>query len=322
MHLEPFRSYALVSLVILAAINPQLARAKGLRAGTLISNTASASYDSGGARQTVNSNEVQIRVDELLDVAVASQDSAPVPASGNGVLTFRVTNSGNGPEAFVLTADSAVAGNPFDPTVTMLVVDTNGDGNYGEGDAAISNGGVIGPLDPDTFLTLFVVLDTTSAPDGQSARVELTARAQTGTGTPGTVFAGQGDGGGDAVAGGSRADDSATGAVITSVASVTLQKSATIADPFGGSEPVPGAVVTFEIVAQISGSGSVAELVITDTVPAATTYRSGSLRLQGTGLTDAADGDAGQASPSGIAVQVGGAQVGSNPTVLFDVIID
>jgi len=312
----------LIGLAVAIAALPQLARAEGVRAGTLISNTASASYDSGGARQTVSSNEVQIRVDELLDVAVASQDSAPVPSGGTGVLTFRVTNSGNGPEAFVPTANSAVAGNPFDPAVVTLVVDSNGDGIYNEGDAAVANGGTTGLLDSDAFVTVFVVLDTASAPDGQTARVELTARAQTGTGTPGTVFAGQGDGGGDAVAGGSGADDIAAGAVVTSVASVVLQKSATIADPFGGSEPVPGAVVTFQIVAQISGSGSITDLAITDAIPATTTYRSGSLRLDGTGLTDAADADGGQASASGIAVQVGTAQAGSNPTVLFDVVID
>ena len=322
MFVRLLRSIPIIGLVVASAAVPHLARAEGVRAGTLISNTASASYNSGDARQTIESNEVQIRVDELLDVAVASQDGAPVPSGGNSVLTFRVTNTGNGPEAFVLTADPAVAGNPFDPAVVTLAVDSDGDGIYGDGDTIVANGAAFGSLDPDAFVTVFVALDTANAPDGQTARVELTARAQTGTGVPGTVFAGQGDGGGDAVAGGSGADDSATGAVVTSVASVSLQKSAAIADPFGGSEPVPGAVVTFEIVAQISGSGAIADLAITDAIPAGTTYRAGSLRLDAAGLTDAADGDAGQASAAGIAVQIGSAQAGTNPTVLFDVVID
>lgn len=291
-------------------------------AGTVISNTASASYQTGGAQQTVQSNELQIRVDELLDVAVASQDSAPVPASGSSVLTFRVTNTGNGPEAFTVTADPAVAGNPFNPTVVALALDSNGNGIYDEGDAVLANGGALPPIDPDAFVTVFVVLDTAGAPDGQTARVDLTVRAQTGTGAPGTLFAGQGVGGGDALAGGSGADDSATGAVLASVASVSLQKSAIIVDPFGGTEPVPGSVVTFEIVAQIAGSGAIADLAISDAIPTGTTYRAGSLRLDGTGLTDAADGDAGQFSAAGIAVQIGSAQVGTTPTVVFDVIID
>lgn len=297
-------------------------RAEGVRAGTLISNTASATYDTGGAQQTVISNQVDVRVDELLNVAVTSQNGAPVPSSGGSVLTFRVTNTGNGPEAFVLTVDPAVAGNPFNPVLETLAIDSNGDGVLDDGDAIIANGGATPVLNPDASVTVFVTLNSANAPDGQTARVQLTATAQTGAGAPGTTFAGQGDGGGDAVAGASGADDGAQGAIVTTVAAVTLQKTASIADPFGGTEPVPGALVTFEIVARVSGSGTVANLAITDAIPAGTTYRIGSLRLDGTALTDAADADAGQASPTNVAVTVGSAAGGTSPTVTFNVVIN
>lgn len=298
------------------------AHAEGVRAGTIISNTATASYESGGAGRTVQSNTLEFRVDELLDVAVASQDGAPVASSGQATLTFSLTNTGNGPEAFVLTADPAVAGNPFNPAIVTLAVDSNGNGIYDEGDQILANGGLGPVLNPDASVTVFVIVDTEDAPDGQTVQVALLAKAQTGTGAPGTVFAGQGEGGGDAVAGASGADDQAQGAIVTSVSAVALLKSATVADPFGGSEPVPGAIVTFTIVAQVSGSGSVANLRVADQIPASTSYRAGSLQLNGAPLTDAADADAGQASASGIAVQLGTVAAGENPNVTFDVIID
>ena len=46
------------------------AQAGGVTAGTLIENTAIASYDEGGVPRSVNSNTVTVRVDELLDVTL------------------------------------------------------------------------------------------------------------------------------------------------------------------------------------------------------------------------------------------------------------
>lgn len=308
------------ALTMLAIAAP--ASAEGIRAGTLIENTASATFRTNGIERTISSNSVQIRVDELLNVAIASQDGAPVTSSGRSVLTFRIANTGNGSEAFTLTADPALAGNAFNPAVVTLAIDSNGNGIYDDPDTIIANGGVTDAITPDGSVTVFVVLDDGGAPDNQTARVQLTAAAVTGTGTPGTTFAGQGDGGGDAVAGTSGANDDATGAIVTSAAAVALQKSATIVDPFGGTQPVPGAVVSFEIIARVSGSGAVNGLNITDVIPAGTTYSPNSLRYNGTALTDAVDGDAGRASASGVAVAVGTAVGGTSPTITFDVIIN
>ena len=52
-------------------------------------------------------------MDELLDVSVASTDGGDVatfPGATNQVLTFRVTNAGNGNESFVLSALDTVGG--------------------------------------------------------------------------------------------------------------------------------------------------------------------------------------------------------------------
>src|SRR3546814_5763964 len=87
---------------LLAALAlPTQAHAAGTRAGSTISNTASASFDNGAGTQTIDSNKVDLRVDELLDVTVDSSDPADVattPGATGQLLTFSLTNNGNGQE--------------------------------------------------------------------------------------------------------------------------------------------------------------------------------------------------------------------------------
>ncbi len=134
------------------------------------------------------------------------------------------------------------------------------------------------------------------AADGGNSKVKLLAQAATGSGTPGTVFSGAGADGVDAVAGLSGADDDDAGEIVASLASVSLTKSATVADPFGGTQPVPGAIITYTIAAAVTGSGSATGLRVSDTFPTSTTYVANSLTLDGSALTDGTDSDAGEAS--------------------------
>lgn len=313
---------ALASVCALMA--PGIAFASGVAAGTLIQNTASATYTSGTASGTVNSNTVTVKVDELLDVAVAGLTSTPaVAGASNVVLEWEVTNTGNGPEAFNINVDPAVAGNAFDATVVSIVID-DGDGVYEPGvDQVISNGGATPSIAADGTLKVFVIVSLPgTATDGQTSQVQVTATAATGSGTPGTVFAGQGDGGGDAVVGSSTATQADNDTLIASLASVALTKSASIVDPFGGSQPVPGAVVTYTLTATVSGTGNADNLHVTDIIPAGTTYQAGTLTLDSAPLTDAADADAGQGSSSGIDVNLGTVAGGTTKTVKFDVKIN
>lgn len=301
------------------------ALAAGVPAGSLIQNTATATFSQGAASQTVSSNTVTIQVDELLDVAVASLDGGNVPLTSSGaVLRYQVQNTGNGPEAFVLQIDPAVAGDDFDPVVTQIAWDSNGNGIFDAGvDAIVANGTAAPVLAPDAIGQVFVVSNWSSPPaDGSRADVRLTALAVTGTGAPGTIFAGQGQSGGDAVVGAQMAQGNALGSLITQSATVNLTKSAVIADPFGGTEAVPGALVTYTLVATVAGSGSVSGLVVSDPIPAGTTYRANSLRLDAAALTDAPADDAGTASASGIAVDLGTVAGGASHSVMFTVTLD
>lgn len=314
------------AIVMLSLGQPYTANAEGVSAGTLIRNTAVASYDDGSGPRTVDSNTVTVRVDELLDVTLTSLDSGPVVGRpGEAVLTFELTNQGNGPEAFRLSANTAVGGNDFDVSFRAIAIDSNGNGLYDEGvDEVLTAPQTTATLSPDAALTLFVLV---TVPDGvsdsETSNVDLTAEAATGTGTPGTVFAGEGVDGGDAIVGSTSALAVARGSLINTIASVALNKSVTLRDPFGGTSAVPGTIASFTIEASVTGTGSAANLVVTDLIPDGTTYVPGSLALDGTALTDIADSDAGTATDAeGISVNLGNVEAETQHAITFNVVID
>ena len=304
------------------------ALAAGTPAGTNITNVATATYElPNGDETSVDSNIVTLKVDELLDVSVAWGDPADVatsPALTGQVLKFTVTNGGNGAESFTLATIANGGGDDFDPAVTSIVLDSNGNGAYDAGvDTLYTSGGNDPELDPDEALTVFVLSSIPAgASDGHRGRVDLTAVAKTGSGAPGTSFAGLGQGGGDAVVGATGGDAEDDGYYRVAAASVAFVKSATVADAFGGDSSAPGSTITYTLAATVSGSGSVANLRVSDPIPAGTTYQAGSLTLEGNPLTDAADADAGSFSGTGVAVGLGSVAAGSTRTITFQVKID
>ncbi len=315
-------TYALAMALAVTIASPQQALAAGTRAGSTISNTAQASFDNGAGTQTVNSNPVNLLVDELLDVTVASSDPADVPTTPgatNGVLTFEVTNTGNGKEKFGLTTIANGGGDDYDPTVTQIYLD-NGDGVFDSNTDTLYVPGNNDPdLDPDAKIKVFVIASTPgSVSDGNRGTVQLVASAKTGTGAPGTSFSGAGEGGGDAVVGSTGADGNDNGAFVVTSATVTLVKSAVVADPFGGADPLPGSTITYTIVATVAGNGSISGLTITDPVPTNTTYVAGTIKLNGATLTDSSsDADAGNFDGSKVTVALGSVSGGQTRTITF-----
>lgn len=316
---------ALPALLIALGV-PQMASATGTRAGTLINNTATATYDEGGPTIQVNSNTSSLRVDELVDTIVTwgnPSDVITTPGATSQVLTYQVTNTGNGQEAFTLATVANIGGDQYDPTVNQIVID-NGNGTYEPGIDTIYTPGSNDPvLTPDQSITVFVISTTPAGvTDGNRGGVRLTATSTTGTGAPGTSFAGQGEGGGDAVIGTTGGDGADEGYYRVSAATVALVKSASVSDPFGGSDALPGATITYTIVATVTGGGSLNNLTINDTTPTGSTYKPGSITLGGTSLTDAADADAGRFNSNAIAVALGTVAGGQTRTVTFQVTIN
>mgnify|MGYP001794268970 CR=1 FL=1 len=315
-----------LSFAFAASLVAHPASAGGISAGTLIENTATATYEDGGTSRTVTSNTVTVRVDELLDVTVTSLNSGPISAApGELVLTYEVTNQGNGPEAFELVANPTIGGNEFEVTVESLAIDSNGNGVYDPGvDAILASPETTPDLAADETVTVFVIVtvpDTVA--DEEVSDVELTASAVTGNGAPGTIFAGQGEGGGDAIAGTTTASGVAVGTLVGRVTTLDLAKSVDLLDPFGGESAVPGTLATFTLTASVVGSGTIDDLTITDAIPDGTTYAAGSLLLDAAPLTDASGDDAGEASDTdGISVDLGTVSGGATHTITFDVTID
>lgn len=301
-----------------------LAWAKGVPAGDVIESKAQAKFDNGKGAQTVESNTVSILVDEVLDAALSSLNAGPVATGpGSAILAFELTNSGNGPEAFRLTVNPAVVGDDFDPEIGGIAVDTNGNGVYDPGIDQPLASAVTDPLAADSSVKLFVLLTVAAnVANGSEGRVELTAEALTGTGTPGTLFDARGVNGGDAIVGLSGAASKASGTVVMGTTSVNLVKSAAIADPFGGITVMPGATITYTIMTQVEGIGSVDNLVVVDGIPAGTTYRPGTLKLGGVPLTDSPGDDAGKASAAGVEVTLGTVAGGNAQSITFQVSIN
>ena len=315
------------TIALLAALAlPMQAEAAGTRAGSTISNTASASFDTGAGTTTVDSNRVDLLVDELLDVTVDSSNPGDVPTTPGAqgqVLTFLVTNNGNGIEAFGLTTIANAGGDDYDPVVSQIYID-NGDGLFDAGTDTLYTPGANDPsLNPDQGVTVFVIATTPgSVADGNRGIVSLVAAAKTGTGDPGDSFAGQGEGGGDAVVGSTGADGQDAGTFVVSAATVTLVKSAVVTNSLNTADPIPGATITYTIVATVAGSGSVSGLAITDDIPADTSYAPGSITLGGSALSDAVDADAGNYNGTRINVALGTVAGGQTRTVTFRTTID
>lgn len=320
------RGFAAAAIVCAALAVNAPAFATGTVAGTDIDNIAEATYDTPSGPVTIQSNMVRIKVDELLDVTVVTTDPgdiATAPGAVGNVQTFRVTNTGNGDEAFRLTATTGIGGDDFDPTLTQIILDTNGNGVYDPGvDTTYVAGSNDPVLQPDQSTIIFVITSTPIAvSNGNRGTTNFLAVAVTGSGAPGTSFANAGQGGGNAVVGTTGGDADANSFLAVQAASVSLVKSALIVDPFGGNRPVPGATITYSLVATISGVGSLNNLVISDPVPAGTTYRANSTTLEAAALTDAADADAGNYNGTRISVSAGNVPAGQSRTVTFQTVI-
>jgi len=289
---------AVTALALYAVFASDDAFAVGIPAGTTIDNTASVSYSVGTVTATSTSNTTSVTVAEILDVVVTVQTpSVPVaPGSTQQVIRYRVTNTGNGPETFHLVMNDAIAGDQFDPVAASpsIYLDTDGNGTLGAADAAYVAGTNDPALAADGFVTVFVVNSIpNSVIDGNIGRSSLSADARTGSGAPGTVYAGQGAAGTDAVVGTTGAIALGTGEYLVQGVSIVAAKSQAVVDQFGGTTPVPGARINYTIAVSATGTGSATGVIFADNIPANTTYVPGTLTLNNVALTDGADADAG-----------------------------
>ncbi len=183
--MSSIRWWSVAGLAVVGA--PLASHAAGTPAGTSIQNTAQVSYTLGSSTVTASSNTSSVTVAEILD-AVLTIAAPTVQVSAGATteeLVFTLTNTGNGTEAFDLTALSAgVVGDDFDPTLATPAIyfDTDNSGDFSAADVAYSAGANDPVLAADASVRLIVVNDIPStAVNGNRGRSQLTAAAASGS---------------------------------------------------------------------------------------------------------------------------------------------
>jgi len=307
-----------VLLVLLFALPAAQTHALGTPAGEDIVNTVQVNYTIGGSPRPPLFDSVTFFVDELIDVDVTLQSAGPVLTTAGAtsqVLTYLLTNIGNGVESFTLAETTLLVGDDFDPIPAGIYLDGNGNGVLDGADPLYAPGVNDPLLDANTpgaaSVLVFLLNDIPPGPplvNGDLGDAQLTAVANAHAGPPGSFTAGAGDGGTDAVAGASAGSDAMLGSYEVTDTLVQVAKSAAVNDGFGGSNPAPGAVITYTLDVRVTGSQTALGVVITDPIPTNTAYQLATITLNGAPLTDVGGDDFGDynvSNPGEITVALG-----------------
>jgi len=290
---------AIASVMLFGLVEVQ---AVGTLSNISISNNATISYQVAGlAQTTVTSSTDSFVVDNKVNLTVVHQDPAAVvvtPGLTKQVLTFKVTNTGNTAQDYILTAAQFTstapgATNPFilsdttDVTNVTIFVESGTTSGY---QAAEDTATFIDELAADGVATVYIVSDIPTA-TVNSDIMSLSLTAQTADGGVGgtlgaatvndsgvadtastveVVFAdGAGTNGASDAANDGKFGDTDAYSVVTA-ALVSTKTSCIISDPVNlttNPKRIPGAIIRYGI--QVTNNGTVdANLVsITDIVP-------------------------------------------------------
>ena len=307
--------------------------AAGTAAGTVISNIATVDYSIDSVvAPAITSAPATIVVDELIDLTLTWQDGAPVSVSSpdtNDALTFLLTSTGNGPEAFSLARNNALPGDNYNPANgsagTIFMENGLAPGFQSTGpnaDTLYIPGGNDPNLAAGSSQIVYVVSNTPGAlTNGNTGLMRLDAASLT-PGAPGAVpgtgLPGLGQGGVTAVVGITQARAQSTGSYLVSGMSVVVAKSVlSVLDPRGGTDLMPGAILTYRIQVTLSGAGTADNLVISDPLPVEVTYAPNSITVGGIPRTDTTDADNAQFAVNTLTVSLGNIPAPASFTIEF-----
>lgn len=274
-------------------------------ANTTIGNQASATYtDGGGNSRSVTSNTVETVVQQVYAVDISDGLTKTVSDGGQVQYPHIITNNGNGPDSFTITATDSTGGTDiFDFDNIVIYPDADLDG-VPDSFTAISTT----PTVPagGSFGIVIVVTAPATEDDGDNAILNVTA---TSTGN------------------GSVSDSAQDEAVIRDGAVIDVQKS------FSKSTASAGETIKVTFRFSNNGNAAATNLDVRDPLPLNMTYVTGTGLWSGSGTTlgDAAgsgddpsgityefDGTASQDSVLAIIANLGAGQSG---TLTFDVLI-
>ena len=277
-------------LLLLASVGvPVTAAAQGTPAGTRIRNWATLSYTSVGQPYVVASDTAEVVVGQVAGVDLQPPRVSTGAVGTSVVFAHLLTNVGNGPDSFTVAAASA-HGWPV-----TLYHDRNGDGILDPGDSVLTGPVPLG-YGGMAHLLASVAIPSSAGVLGVSDTVTVTATSRFNPGVSAAV--------------GDRIDVPAAPVVIT----LTKQVDRVTAGV--------GDVLTYTLGYAVAGGGSASSAQLADTIPAGSAYVPGTLRWNGTPLTDAVGDDAGSIMPAGggvVAVDLGPVASGASGTVTFQV---
>lgn len=317
----------IVLLLALSGACAMGARAADAPAGTSVTNTASVQYVDSGGNTLTQTASANFTVQQIVNVTVTWQNSSPVSVvdgANQQTLLFKVTNTGNGTDSFRL-ADSlqSPGGTSFNPAGCLIYFDTAGTGLYDTSDVLYNPGSNDPVLAQNASINMLVVCNIPAgAADTAKGEMQLAATSDTANGTFGTVNVGAGVGGVDAIVGATGGTANSDGLYQVHQFAVAYAKSAVVTAPGGGHQVVSGATIEYTLTVTPSGSATGNSLVVTDPVPANTTYVAGSLLLNGSAVS-APTGDFNVTTPGAVTVNLGNlAGTASAQVVKFQVTIN
>jgi len=274
------------------------AMSAGTAAGTTVSNSATISYSVGGTAQPdITSAAETFLVDRKINLTVATTDVSAVgvtPGTNGNVLTFTVTNNGNGTQDFALSATAvlsaaaaAFGGNDnVDATSVSVVIESGATGGYQSGE---DTGTFIDELAADGTQTVYIVGNfDTSFVNNDIASYHLLAEARlhgaaTTLGAVLTETAGADDTGTEDIVfsdiqGSDAANDASRDAqhsdqsdfkIVSAVLSLD-KVSVVISDPSNGTtnpKAIPGAVIEYTItVSNAAGAATATGIAVQDSL--------------------------------------------------------
>lgn len=281
-------------------------------AGTSISNTASVSYTVNGTAQSTNSTTATFVVDRKVNFTVVTDQVGFTQVNlgqQNAVTTFKVTNLTNDVQDFLLDPDQqniSVGIFPgtdnFDVTNLRVFVDSNGNGVY---DPTVDTQTYIDELAPDASATVFIVgnVPTDASTNLAFDSLHVTVAAGGAAGTKGgalvptalnlanadmtvdVVFADDDTDGlypGDIARNGQGRAYSGYQVGTRNVALTVAKSARVLSDPVNTLNPkaIPGAIVEYCLRVNNATLTTGADAVIlSDAIPAHTTYVAGSISI-------------------------------------------
>jgi uncharacterized repeat protein (TIGR01451 family) len=299
-------SLALIALSSVGAL--QSAFAIGTPSGTTISNQATVDFSVGGVNQNqITSAAATFVVDSRVDLSVSEVSTNATqtsPGQVNVITTFRVSNTGNSTQGYLLSVTNEASGATLFGQIDnqnvnnlRIFVDSNGNGTYDAGTDTATNVNTLATDNDGESVIVFVLADVpVAATNNQYANVRLQAIAAV-AGTNGGTLATQTAGADNPAVvdvvfadAGRDATESAADQYWIRSAALTVTKNATvISDPISTSNPkaIPGAVIQYSIVVANGSTTTAADAVtVGDLIPANTTFVPGSITLNAAPLPD------------------------------------